>query len=92
METNTLIRGGYNKDRKELKPFDKAYGQLKAKDQLIVKSVIISQCKLSDRHFGQKKNGTRGITDREQEIIQSTFQAFGIIWEPVAIQPEPANI
>ena len=92
METNTLIRGGYNKDKKELKPFDKAYRQLPEKNQLIVKSVIMSQCKISEIHFRMKKNGNRGITDREEEIIKFTFQAFGIIWEPVAIQPKPATI
>ena len=92
METNTLIRGGYNKDKKELKPFDKAYRQLPEKNQLIVKSVIMSQCKISEKHFSLKKIGKRGITDREEEIIKTTFQAFGIIWEPIAIQPEPVNI
>ena len=87
MESNTLIRGGYNKDKKELKPFDKAYRQLPEKNQLIVRSVIMSQCKISDTNFRMKKLGHRGITDREEEIIKATFQAFGIIWEPVTIEP-----
>ena len=87
MESNTLIRGGYNKDEKELKPFDKPYSQLKAKDQPIVRSILMTKCKWSASAFRMKKLGLRGITDREEEIIISTFQAFGIIWEPVAIQP-----
>lgn len=92
MEINTLIRGGYNKDKKELKPFDKAYRQLPEKNQLIVRNVIMSQCKITENHFRMKKNGKRGITDREEEIIQATFRAFGIIWEPVAIQLEPITL
>ena len=87
MESNTLIRGGYNKDKKELKPFDKAYRQLPEKSQLTVKLAIMTQCHISDRHFGLKKTGKRGITDREEEIIKDAFRFFGIIWEPVAVQP-----
>ena len=87
MESNTLIRGGYDKNKKELKPFDKAYRELPEKKQLIARSVIMEQCKISSTNFRMKKLGLRGITDREEEIIKATFQAFGIIWEPVAIQP-----
>jgi len=81
-----VIRGDYNKDKKELKPFKRAFDRLNINDMQIAKSIICTKCKLTDIHFSHKKNGIRGITDKEEEIIQSTLRGFGIIWEPVIVE------
>jgi len=92
MESNTLIRGGYNKEIKIKKPFDRAFEQLSGIDRPIVKAILMAKCKWSDSHFILKKNGERGITNQEEEIIIATFKTCGITWEPIAIQPEPSTI
>lgn len=89
MESNTMIivKGGYNKDKKELKPFNKAFKKLSSENAMIARKVIMEQCKLNMMNFSLKKNGKRGITDREEEVVQSTLQALGVKWEPIAIEP-----
>jgi hypothetical protein len=89
MENNTMIvvRGGYNKDKKELKPWNKAIKRLTSENAQVAKRVIMDRCKWTEIYYDLKKNGRRGITDPEEEIVQSTLQALGVTWEPVAIEP-----
>lgn len=88
METNTQLRAqGYNKDKKEIMPFVDEFKRLSVGDKDVVRTVIMERCKITRTYFNLMKNGRRGITKKQMEIIQTTLKAFGIIWEPVAIEP-----
>ena len=92
-ETNTQKgvqkkRSSYRMDEKQIRPFDRAYDQLKINEAQSVKKVICDLCDLSDAYFSMKKSGKRGVTFYEESVIRATFQCFGIdafTGEPIKI-------
>ena len=58
--------------------FKRAYGKLKVKDAPIVKETIMRRCKWSNQTFSHKKDGKRGFSFEETEVIETTFRAFGM--------------
>ena len=71
-------KGLYKIEEKEIKPFERAYGNLKGDDQSVVRDVICIHCGWSKTYFSFKKTGARGLTYKEQRIVKTAFQCFNI--------------
>jgi hypothetical protein len=58
--------------------FKRAYLRLKLLEAPIVKEAIMKRCWWSSQTFSHKKDGKRGLTLKETEIVEITFRAFGL--------------
>ncbi len=58
--------------------FKRAFEKLKVKEAPIVKETIMKRCSWSHQTFSHKKEGKRGFSLEETDIVEITFRAFGI--------------
>ena len=58
--------------------FKRAFGKLKVKEAPIVKETIMKRCQWSHQTFSHKKEGKRGFSPEETDVVEMTFRAFGI--------------
>lgn len=64
---------------KSVKSFNLAYGNLPGNLQSKVREEIMKACNwVTSAYFYMKKNGTRGLTDIEENNVQIIFKRYGI--------------
>jgi hypothetical protein len=58
--------------------FKRAFDRLKKFQGPTVQKVIMERCEWSPQLFSMKKDGKRGLSQDESDIIETTFRSFGI--------------
>ncbi len=82
-----IVHLKYPKNPRYIKPFRKGHDSLRVEDAPKVSALLSNLLGQSPGSISMKMNGTRGITDYEEETVFEIYKSFGVD----AFTGEPIN-